>query len=555
MQRAHSIKSFASKGAKDETGYSLARGEALIFLDNRLKNRKTFIEWNKTVMGPILDKLGVEQGGVNSDRLYKLANNIELLLTQNSGLGVHIGPIHVASIGQADDVVLVSNCIFKLQALLHLALEYASSYHVTMVAEKTKLLCYTPKGQHVAASYWQSISPIAMFENRIPFSSQAEHVGVLRSVDTGAMAAVLARVTAHTRALHGVLPAGLARGHCGNPAASLKIEQLYAQPVLFSGLASLVLGNQELDAIDHHLKVTLERLLRLYPSTPAPVVLLLAGSLPARAILHLRQLTLLAMVGRLGHLSILHRLGVHILSNPTHIPRSTSSSLWFLQVRQICVQYNLPDPLIVLSDPPTKGKWRTTTRRAVVAFWDKKLKSEASTLPSISHMRVSHMPLTRTSPLLTTCHGNPHEVRKATVQLRMLSGRYRTDWLRRHWSGDSTGFCRIPGCSRSTPGTLSHLVTGDCPGLALATKEASAHWATFLIDQPYLRPLILQAASDDSASFLAFLLDPTTNHSVISLSQTHGDLVTEHVCHLTRSWLYIHHRARLRALELWDYLS
>ena len=104
-------------------------------------------------MGPILDKLGVEQGGVNSDRLYKLANNIELLLTQNSGLGVHIGPIHIASIGQADDVALVSNCIFKLQALLHLAMEYASAYHVTMVAEKTKLLCYTPKGQQAATSY------------------------------------------------------------------------------------------------------------------------------------------------------------------------------------------------------------------------------------------------------------------------------------------------------------------------------------------------------------------------------------------------------------------
>ena len=29
---------------KDETGSSLARGEALIFLDNRLKNRRTFIE-------------------------------------------------------------------------------------------------------------------------------------------------------------------------------------------------------------------------------------------------------------------------------------------------------------------------------------------------------------------------------------------------------------------------------------------------------------------------------------------------------------------------------
>ena len=193
-------------------------------------------------------------------------------------------------------------------------------------------------------------------------------------------------------------------------------------------------------------------------------------------------------------------------------------------------------------------------RRAVVAFWDKKLKTEASTLPSVSHMRVSHMPLTVTSPLVTSCHGNPHEVRKAAIQLRMLSGRYRTDWLRRHWSGDSTGFCRVPGCSGSTLGTLSHLATGDCPGLALVTQEASTHWTNFLNDQPYLRPLILQVTSGDKAAFLGFLLDPTTHHSVISLTQTHGDLVTEHTCHLTRSWLYIHHRARFRALDLWEAL-
>ena len=73
-------------------------------------------------------------------------------------------------------------------------------------------------------------------------------------------------------------------------------------------------------------------------------------------------------------------------------------------------------------------------------------------------------------------------------------------------------------------------------------------------DQPYLRPLILQVTSGDKAAFLGFLLDPTTHHSVIALTQTHGDLVTEHVCHLTRSWLYIHHRARFRALDLWEAL-
>ena len=136
----------------------------------------------------------------------------------------------------------------------------------------------------------------------------------------------------------------------------------------------------------------------------------------------------------------------------------------------------------------------------------------------------------------------------------MLSSRYRTCWLRRHWSGDISGSCRVPGCTVDTPGTLAHLATGDCPGLALATHRATTHWTNFLTDHQYLRPLLQQVAGGDKAGFLSFLLDPTTHHTVISLTQTHGDEVTEHVCHLTRSWLFFHHRARFRALGLWEAL-
>ena len=49
-------------------------------------------------MGPINDKLGVERGGISTDRIYKLANNKELIKTQNSSLDLHMGAIHVASI-------------------------------------------------------------------------------------------------------------------------------------------------------------------------------------------------------------------------------------------------------------------------------------------------------------------------------------------------------------------------------------------------------------------------------------------------------------------------
>ena len=81
--------------------------KSLLYLNSRLENRKTFPEWDKVLMGPILDRLGVEQGGVNSDKLYKLCNNVQLTTAQSSGLGVNLGSAVVSSIGQADDTALI----------------------------------------------------------------------------------------------------------------------------------------------------------------------------------------------------------------------------------------------------------------------------------------------------------------------------------------------------------------------------------------------------------------------------------------------------------------
>ena len=80
-------------------------------------------------MGPVRDRLGVEQGGCNSDRLYKLANNKELIITQLSGLGLHLRDVHCASVGQSDDVALLSDNIHHLQCILQLAVDYAIECH------------------------------------------------------------------------------------------------------------------------------------------------------------------------------------------------------------------------------------------------------------------------------------------------------------------------------------------------------------------------------------------------------------------------------------------
>ena len=117
-------------------------GERLLYFDNRLKYRKTFCEWDHQVLGPILDQQGVEQGGVPSGDLYTVYNNEQLETAQESGLGVSLHGVDIASVGQADDCVLLADNIFSLQNLLILTTAYCSKYHVMIAPEKTKLITF-----------------------------------------------------------------------------------------------------------------------------------------------------------------------------------------------------------------------------------------------------------------------------------------------------------------------------------------------------------------------------------------------------------------------------
>ena len=123
---------------------------------------------------------------------------------------------------------------------------------------------------------------------QLEFVDEAEHVGVIRS-SNGNMNNVLHRVASHKKALAAVSSAGLTRGCRSNQAASLRIHNLYAILVLFSGLGSLLLLKSEIKVIATHIKNTTQCLQRLHENTPMAVVFLLAGCLPAEALLNQRQ--------------------------------------------------------------------------------------------------------------------------------------------------------------------------------------------------------------------------------------------------------------------------
>ena len=155
-----------------------------------------------------------------------------------------LGPLTVSGKGQADDTALVSNSIHNLNFLLHLTTTFCSKYQVQLSSDKTKLLVYHKKDLKPAADYWEFVNPIQVNDIPIKFSETAEHVGVVRSV-SGNLPSLLSRISAHKKALGAVLHTGLARSHRANPAASLRIQQVYANSVLFSGIGSHVLSEIE----------------------------------------------------------------------------------------------------------------------------------------------------------------------------------------------------------------------------------------------------------------------------------------------------------------------
>ena len=523
--------------------------QGLVYLNNRLGSRLTFCEWNKILMGPIMDKLGVEQGGINSDRLYKLANNSQINVAQSSKLGVNLGSSIISIIGQADDSGLLANDIHSLDNLLQLTLEYCQEYSVTLVPEKTKLLAFCPPGSELLVEYSKIISPISINGIPIQFSDSAEHVGVVRSVH-GNRPNILGRLSAHRNAVFALLNAGLARAHRANPAASLRVERLYGIPVLLSGLATMVLAPPELAVIIGNFKQHIEQLLKLHSATPECVVWFLAGCLPFEALLHLRMFSLFGMITRLqdgNNVIASHARNMLASAKP-------SSKSWLIELQKISLKYLLPHPITFLDNPPSGDSFKRIVKSAVMDYWLKKLRAEASFLKekSLKYFDPNFMSLSTTHPLFTTCGTAPYEVSKAVIQARWLSGRARVESLTRHWDNtNKEGICPLCKLVKPTVGTIEHfLLSGGCPALVEARLEMLSFFQSYMVPRPYLFPVFQTLWGHDDSVTTQLLLDCSVIPEVIKLCQESENPVMKDIFYLTRTYVFKIYVTRRRLLQL-----
>ena len=528
--------------------------EGLLYLDGRLRNRQTYIEWEKQILGPIYDTIGVEQGGVASDRVYRLVNNEQLSTAQQSELGVELGLVVNASgkleqlvlggVGQADDVGLLASTLKRLKLLLYLTVLYCDKYQVKLVGSKTKLLVFNSSETEIQSRVDLASNTISVDGEIIHPSTHASHVGVVWSVD-GNGPNIMARLSSHRKAVYGLMSSGLAKGHRSNPAACLRIEAVYGVPVLLSGLASLVLSTKEENMLGQQYKVHLQRLLRLHQATPAPVVFMLAGCLPLQAQLHLRMFSLFGQLCRL-------RDGDNILAVRARDVLSSalsSSKSWFWKIRQLCLQYGLPHPLEWLSSMLSKLEVKALTRPAVLQYWLNQFRTKADTLPSLQYMRTGFLGLTKCHPIYRTCGSSPWEVEKGTTQARLLSGRFRVEALSCHWvPWNKEGLCTLPMCWRTAEahrGTIESFLI-SCPSLSSTRQALLMFNQNHLLAHPNLVALVNTCLVMDPVQFW---LDCSTMHPVISAVQKEGESLLYGLFKMTRNYCHGLYKARVSQLE------
>ena len=164
---------------------------------------------------------------------------------------------------------------------------------------------------------------------------------------------------------------------------------------------------------------------------------------------------------------------------------------WFFKIRELCYKYNLPHPLTLLDKPQNKSAFKTLIKTNIQQYWQNFLRERVKTLPSLRYFNPHFMSLSQPHPILSTTP-NPYEVNKMTVQLRMLSGRYRVGSLTRHFSEENSGICELCGTELEN---LPHLLVPRCPQL-LDRRQTLLDFALGLAEQsPLCLPLLQSAMS------------------------------------------------------------
>ena len=205
----------------------------------------------------------------------------------------------------------------------------------------------------------------------------------------------------------------------------------------------------------------------------------------------------------------------------------------------------------MLEHPMGKTEFKRLVKSKFLSYWEIVLREEAFHLKSLCYFQPQFMSLSKPHPLWLTAGHSPRKVSMALIQAIMLSGRYRSNSLKRHWSKTNDGACTLtPECSNVVEDI--HHIIAFCPAL----KEVRMNLLKFTSEYSSCLPepvkvYIMSICRPSHPQFCQFMIDCSSLPEVVRLAQVFGNDVLGHLFHVTRVWIYSLHRKRMKMLGIW----
>ena len=189
----------------------------------------------------------------------------------------------------------------------------------------------------------------------------------------------------------------------------------------------------------------------------------------------------------------------------------------------------------------------TTVKTALKDYWHSKFSIEAEEKSSLKLLKYNFLPLGHgPHPILSSCGNSQSCIRAATVQIQILSGRYRTDYFYSKFLEGSTGECLLEGCG-VYPGDVDHLLSGECAALrSHLDLNLERNLSELKLFHPDLFNIVQCVLNQGGSAWTSFVVVPTPHQQIIQYKQLFGADSIYPVMRLSRSYIWCMHRSRLR---------
>ncbi|CAG2256182.1 unnamed protein product [Mytilus edulis] len=144
----------------------------------------------------------------------------------------------------------------------------------------------------------------------------------------------------------------------------------------------------------------------------------LSGLLPIEAEIHVKAINLFGNISRANCDSIEWRIAERQLQIKSH-----NSCSWFIEVKELCLKYEINDLYAYLTNPLSKFQWKKLVKSKIHDYWTSKITDESKGYSTLKFMDHKYN-IGSVHPLAISVNANLKDIRKIPVRLKISTGNY-----------------------------------------------------------------------------------------------------------------------------------